>query len=357
MAEHSAAERTEQATPERLRKAREEGQIPESKEMPSAILIAALLASLALCGSWLYEQMILLVREAMYLRPVWKVGPEGMVNAMGHEFLASLTMTLPFVIAAAAASLGSSVLSSGFSLCPKAMKIRLDRLSPMQGLKSLFSMKSVAQLVLSIVKLVVIVAICWQYLGDKMGTCLCLRYETAAGAVAVIGKLTMGLMLRIAAAALVIGAADLLFQRWKYKRDLRMTKQEMKEENRQHELAPEVRSRIRAVQLEMARKRMLQEVPKADVVVVNPTHVAVALQYQADVMSAPKVVAKGGDLLCQKIKEIATAHGVPIIEKPELARALFGAVEVGQAVPEALYVAVAEVLAMIYRLKKRRRKG
>jgi flagellar biosynthetic protein FlhB len=356
MAEHSAAERTEQATPERLRKAREEGQLPESKELPSGVLIAALLASLSLCGSWLYEQMILLVREAMYLRPVWRLGSEGMLLTMGQEFLASLTMTLPFVIATAAASVAASVLSSGWSLCPKAMKVQVDRLNPAKGFQNLFSMKSVVQLVISIVKLAVIIAICWQYLSDKMPTCLALRYETAAGAVAMVGKLTMGLMLRITAAVLVVGAADLLFQRWKYQRDLRMTKQEMKEERRQHELAPEVRNRIRAVQLEMARKRMLQEVPKADVVVTNPTHVAVALQYEADVMAAPKVVAKGGDLMCQKIKEIARAHGVPVIERPELARALYGAVEVGQGVPEALYVAVAEVLAMIYRLRKRRTK-
>ena len=164
----------------------------------------------------------------------------------------------------------------------------------------------------------------------------------------------LGLMIRVCLALLVIGIGDVLFQKWKYTKDLKMTKQEVKEERKQTEGAPEVKSRIRRIQIEMAMKRMLQEVPKANVVLVNPTHVAVALRYEAKTMEAPVLVAKGADHLSEKIREIARAYGVPILRRPELARTIYATVEPGSTIPETLYVAVAEVLAMIYRLRQKK---
>jgi flagellar biosynthetic protein FlhB len=169
-----------------------------------------------------------------------------------------------------------------------------------------------------------------------------------------MGQLIFGAVLRIVIAVMVIAVADSVYQKWKYIHELKMTRQEVKEERRQDEGSPEVKRKLRLVQFEMVRKRMMQKVPKANVVLVNPTHVAVALQYDAKEMAAPVVVAKGGDLLAEKIKEIARAHGIPIIRRRELARTIFDTVEVDEPIPQELYVAVAEILAMIHRLRKRR---
>jgi flagellar biosynthesis protein FlhB len=190
-----------------------------------------------------------------------------------------------------------------------------------------------------------------------MDWALTLRFAEPAGAIAAIASFLLGLMVRIAVALAVIAIADTLYQRWKYRRDLRMTRQEVKEEVREHELSPQLRGRIKSMQMAMARKRMMQEVPKADVVVTNPTHVAVALRYDAGQMDAPVVIAKGADLLAGRIRDLARTHDVPVVERPQLARTLYATVQVGEAIPEALFVSVAEILAMIYRLRKRRSTG
>jgi flagellar biosynthetic protein FlhB len=169
-----------------------------------------------------------------------------------------------------------------------------------------------------------------------------------------IARGVFGLVARVAVAILAIGLIDWVFQKWNYKKRHRMTKQEVRDEMKEKEVSPLIKRRIRGIQIEMVRKRMLQEVPQADVVLTNPTHVAVALRYDPPSMEAPMVVAKGPDLLSEKIKEIARIHNVPIVQRPELARTIYASVEVGEAVPETLFVAVAEILAMVYRTRKKR---
>lgn len=181
-----------------------------------------------------------------------------------------------------------------------------------------------------------------------------LRWAWSAQILVVIAKIILGLMIRIGIVLLVMGIADAYYQKWKYIQELKMTKQEIKEELRDTMGSPEVKSRIRKLQFQAVLKRMLQEVPKANVVLVNPTHVAVALRYDAETMESPVVVAKGADHLAEKIREIARAYGVPIIRRPELARTIYSTVKLGNPIPENLYVAIAEVLAMIYRLRRRK---
>jgi flagellar biosynthetic protein FlhB len=354
MADQPASERTEEATPERLRKAREEGRIPQSQEVPSAIAIGVLLLALGLLGGWMCDWCAEQVQAGVTVRPVGDRGPRVLVTVLRQRAIGALTLVVPFLIAAAASSVFSSLVSSGWTLSPKGAQLRFDRISPVQGLKNLFSARSVVKLLITLLKLGVILGIVWLYLRDKLPVCYALRWTTAAGMLAGIGRLVFGLLARIAVAVLVIAGIDLFYQRRKYRKDLRMTRQEMKEERKQYEVSPETKGRIRGAQIEMVRKRMLQEVPEADVVLVNPTHFAVALRYDHETMDAPQLVAKGADLLAEKIKEIARIHGVPIIHRPELARTIYAAVDVGEPIPEALFVAVAEVLAMIYRLRKRR---
>jgi flagellar biosynthetic protein FlhB len=207
-------------------------------------------------------------------------------------------------------------------------------------------------LLVAITKLSILTAITWWYLKDKLDVCLALASATPLAGLTTMLGLVFGLVARITIALAAIAIADVIYQKWQYKRDLRMTREEVKEEHKQHVGSPVVRARVRSFHLALARKRMLRDVPNADVVITNPTHVAVALKYDAATMAAPQVIAKGADILCEKIKEIARKHGVPVIERPELARTLYAAAEVGQTIPEALYVAVAEILALIYRLRR-----
>jgi flagellar biosynthesis protein FlhB len=238
---------------------------------------------------------------------------------------------------------------------PKAVKLNFSRLSPGQGFKQLFSSRSGIQIVTSLAKLVVLSIVVCRYLHDQLGQCLTTRWSSTGEIYALIAALGMGVLTRITIALCAIAGLELVYQRYSYKKRLRMSLQEVKEERRQHEVSPEMRGRIRSVRLAMMRRRMLREVAKADVVLANPTHVAVALRYRPADMAAPLVLAKGAELLCEKIKEIAREHNIPVIEKPELARTLYASVEVGQTIPETLFVAVAEVLAMVYRLRKQRR--
>ena len=352
MADRPAAERTEKPTPDRLRKARQEGRIPQSAEMPSALIIGGLLLALALAGPPLFQWFASLVEQGLSCPVEMPAEGESFASALGARARESLIHMSPFLIAGGAVSILASLLVGGWAFSPKAVRFDLGRLSPIQGLQSLFSMRSVVNLLISLAKLAVILVIVWGYLHDKLSDCLQLRWATPEGTVAAIGRLAFGVILRLAVALLVIGAIDMIYQRWHYMQQMRMSRQEVKEELKQHELSPELRRRIRTVQIEMVRRRMLQEVPKADVVLTNPTHVAVALRYDATTMEAPQVVAKGPDLLAEKIKEIARANNVPVLQRPELARTLYSTTEVGRMIPEALFVAIAEVLAMIYRLRR-----
>jgi len=203
-------------------------------------------------------------------------------------------------------------------------------------------------------KLFFVSLIVWFYLRSRLNTLAGLRWVWSAQMLDVIARIALGLLIRICVALLVIAVADAFYQKWKYTQELKMTRQEVKQERKETEGSPEVKGRIRRMQIERATRRMMEDVPKASVVLVNPTHVAVALRYDAKTTDAPVVVAKGADHMAEKIREIARAYGVPIIRRPELARTIYASVKPGNPIPENLYVAVAEVLAMIYRLRRRK---
>lgn len=354
MADKPASERTEPPTPERLRKARQDGKVPQSQEVSSAIVVGVLLVALAMMAPGLYRWFVEQVRHAFVCCGAAGASEYHAAGYLKTALGASIVVICPFLIAATGASICASLVGSGWCLSGKAVKLDLERISPVKGLKNLVSLRSLVHLLISLVKLVVIVTIIWIYLGDKMGVIMALRWAPPEGVLVGSARLVLGVLVRITIALVAIGGVDLLYQRWNYKRELKMSRQEVKEERKQYEPAPEIKGRMRAIQYEMARKRMLQDVAKADVVVVNPTHLAVALRYDTASMDAPVVVAKGPDLLAQQIRTIAGEHGVPVVHRPELARALYKAVDVGKAVPEILFVAVAEVLAMVYRTGKRR---
>lgn len=352
MADKPASEKTEQPTADRLRKARSKGQVAQSQELPSALMFVALLIVTTFMAPDLWQWFTVQVQEGLSLHRTGPLTEDTFLHLLRDKAAQTMWIMAPFLAATSIASVLGSVLVGGVTMSPEAIKWDLAKLAPSAGLKQVISPQSVMHLVTSLIKLAALVAITVAYLKDKMGLCLALTAATPLAALATSFELIFGLVARITILLAAIALGDVIYQKWQYKRQLRMTRQEVKEERKSHEGSPQVKNRIRSIHFTIMRKRMLRDVPKADVVIVNPTHVAVALKYDAAAMAAPSVLAKGADLMCERIKEIAREHGVPVIERPELARSLYASAEVGQAIPEALYVAVAEVLAMIFRLKR-----
>jgi flagellar biosynthetic protein FlhB len=356
MPEKPATERTEQPTPKRLSDTRSKGNIPHSAELTSFASIAVLITMITLLAPDLVEWFSLQIRDGMSGNVSAFADTKAFINFIGTKLISAMLITAPIFLALCAGATLSQIVIGGFSFSSRALEPKLNQLNPAAGLGRLLNVSSAVKLLLSIVKLLFVLMIVWFYLKDKLAILAALRWAWSAQILAAIAKIVLGMMIRVCIALLVIGAADAIYQKWKYIHDLKMTKQEVKEEHRSREGAPEIKSRIRQVQFKLTLKRMMQEVPKASVVLVNPTHVAVALRYDAKTMEAPVVVAKGADYLSEKIREIARSYGVPIIRRPELARAIYSTVEVGNPIPPNLYVAVAEILAMIYRLRHKKQK-
>jgi flagellar biosynthetic protein FlhB len=354
VADKPASERTEQPTLRRLEKAKKEGQVAQSEELPAAVSIIALVMVLALFSPTLLQWFIVQMEQGMSGQIGVFADSKAFINFFNTKIVSSTMAMFPILAALLAGSVLSCVVVSGLNFSTKALSPNFDAINPIKGFGRLFSLKSVVKLGISIAKLVFISIIVWRYLHDKVDTFAAVRWAWSGQIMAAIAKITLGMLIRICVALLIIAAIDVFFQKWKYIHDLKMTKQELKQERKDTEGSPEVKIRIRRIQIAMAKKRMLQEVPKASVVLVNPTHVAVALRYESKTMDAPIMVAKGADHIAEKIREVARAYGVPIVRKPELARTIYATVKPGDAIPKTLYAAVAEVLAMIYRLRHRK---
>jgi flagellar biosynthetic protein FlhB len=354
MADKPVAEKTEQPTPKRLRKAREKGQVAQSQELPAAVSIVVLVMVLALSAPALLQWFIIQMKQGMSGQVDVFADSKTFINFLNTKIISSTVAMCPILAALFVGSVLSCVVVGGLNFAPKALNLKFDAINPIKGFERLFNVKSVVKLGISIAKLIIVSIIVWLYLQNRVEELAAIRWSWSAQIMVTIAKMVLAMLIRVCAALLVIAAIDVLFQKWKYTHDLKMTRQEVKQERKDTDGSPEIKSRVRRIQIEMARKRMLQEVPKANVVIVNPTHVAVALRYDAKTMESPVMVAKGADHLAEKIREIARAYGVPIIRKPELARTIYSTVQPGDSIPQTLYAAVAEVLAMIYRLRHRK---
>ncbi len=355
MADQSPTERTEEPTPKRLEKAKAKGQVPQSEEAASVATLLVLVAMVALLSPTLMQWAQAEMREGMSCQSSVFADTRTFLGFVHKKVVGVLLVMAPILGALAVASAAACIAVGGLNFAPGAVELKFSQLNPVAGFGKLVNGRSLVRLVRSILKLILVASIAWFYLWDKLDVLASLRWAWSGQMLAVIGRIILGLMIRIGIALLVVAVADAFYQKWKYKQDLKMTRQEVRQERKDLEGSPEIKGRIRRIQFEMAAKRMLQEVPKATVVLVNPTHVAVALRYEAKTMDAPVMVAKGADLLAERIREIARAYGVPVVTRPELARTIFATVKPGHPIPENLYVAVAEVLALIYRLRHKKR--
>jgi flagellar biosynthetic protein FlhB len=355
MPEQPAAEKTEQPTPRRLQKAHKQGQVPQSQELSSVAMLLALLSILALLAPSLLRWFMTEIKRNLSGDISMFADSGAFMHFVSAKIIDVLITVSPIFAVLSATSIVASIVVSGLNFAPQAAALKWNSINPASGLKTLFNARSMVRLVLSIAKLFFVSLIVWFYLQDQLDTLATLRWAWSLQMIAAIARIIFGMCIRACIALLVIAIADAFYQKWKHIQDLKMTRQEVKQERRDTEGSPEVKSRIHRLQMQMSMKRLLADVPKANVILVNPTHVAVALQYEAKAMEAPMLVAKGADYLAEKIIAIARAYGVPIIRRPDLARTIYSTVEPGKPIPEGLYMAVAEVLAMIYRLRQRKK--
>lgn len=357
MAEDTAQERTERATPKRLREARQRGQVARSRELNTALVLLAGAGTLLAAGGGMGAASAELMRRGLALQGADLRDPQAVVEAfisfLGEGFLAVAPLLAVLVVAAVAAPLAVG----GWVFSPQAVAFKAEKLNPVKGLKRIFSVQGLMELGKALVKFLVVTAVAVAALWWEAGDILGLARMALEPALAEAAHLFLVTFLLLAGSLLLVAAVDVPFQIWNHARQLRMTRQELKDELKETEGRPEVRGRIRQIQRQMAQQRMMAEVPKADVVVTNPTHYAVALRYEEGRRTAPVVVAKGTDLVAQRIRLVAQGAGVPVVELPALARALHATTDLGREIPAALYVAVAHVLAWVYQVRTARAAG
>ena len=351
----STAEKTEQPTSRRLRKAKEGGNLPMSTELLSAVTLITLIGTTALTGPKFVQWFMALIKQGMSCQNANIASSQAFLAFINGKIIGAMVVMSPFFIALLVAGIATNIaVAGGYNFSLKPLEWKLSKINPIKGCKKLFSTASLVRLMFSIVKIVFVATIVVFYLRGKIESLATMQWVWSIDILTVISKLILGAVIRLCIGLLIVGIIDLIYQKYKYIQKLKMTKQEVKDERKNQEGPPEAKRRIRQKQFEISMRRMLQDVPNANVVLVNPTHVAVALKYNPDNMPAPIVVAKGADHVCEKIKDIARAYGVPVIRRPALARNIFATVNLGQIIPDNLFIAVAEVMALIYRLKHAR---
>jgi flagellar biosynthetic protein FlhB len=350
----TAADKTEQPTPRRIRKAREQGQVPQSMEFSSIITLVVMVAAVALLGPHLLNWVTNELRQGFSANNNVFANSQSFMGFVSTKLTGALLVIAPILAALVVAGIAGNVFVAGPNFSAKAIQFKFNSINPVAGFGRLFNAKSLVKLICSICKLAFVGAVVWFYIQSRTEALATLRWAWSTQILVAMAQLILGMMIRVCIALLVIALADLAWQKWKYIEDLKMTKQEVKDERKETEGSPEIKGRIRKIQFETALKRIVQEVPKASVVLVNPTDYAVAIRYDAKTMDCPMLLAKGVDHMAEKIREVARAYGVPILRRPELTRTIYNTLQPGQFIPQELYVAVAEVLALIYRLKRNR---
>ena len=352
MAENTGQERTEKATSKKRETARKKGQVAQSKEISSAMILMTALGFFYFAGSWLFGSLSELIAGVYQNIGTLRFTQVSDASAFSLEILYQfLAVLLPFLLPIAVVGFVSNVMQVGFLISTEAMELKFDRLNPISGMKRFVSLKSLVELGKSVIKILFIGSIAYLLVKSDMQQFPILIHQEVGQILVFIGRVALKVCFFVCLAMIVLAVLDYTYQHWQHEQDLKMTKQEVKDEMKQTYGDPKIKARIRGVQMEMARRRMMEAVPEADVVITNPTHLAIALKFDAREMIAPRVLAKGSGHIAQRIREIAAEHQIPLVEEKPLAQALFKMVEIGDYIPAELYRAVAEVLAYVYRLK------
>ena len=349
-------EKTEAPTPRRLSEARQHGQIAKSADLTAALGLLGGLLCLRWFGSGVLASLMAFLRENLGERDPLTVGQIDVIPVMMTILMTVLASAGPIVASLMVVALIANLMQVGWLFTWDPLMPKLNKLNPFSGVGRLFSSRSVVQLAINLVKLAVIGGVAWSAIRGRSGQIMAALDVDGGGLLVLIATIIFDVGIRMALAMLLIALIDYIWQKWRYIRDMRMTKQDVKEEMRRMEGDPIIKQRRRRMQLAATLQKIRSTVPKADVVVTNPTHYAIAIGYDADSMGAPRVLAKGQDYIAMKIREIAALHRIPIIERKPLAQALYKTVEVGQEIPEQFYKAIAEILAYVYEISGKARK-
>ena len=357
MAEDSDLERTEPASPQRLEKAREEGDVPRSRELSTCTILFAAGGALWMSGESLIRQLNHALVTGLSMERVLAFDADMLLSHIAISLLDVLLAFSPVVGILLIVALGSPLLIGGWLFSAKALQPNFSRMNPLSGLANMVSKNSGIELLKAIAKTILVGSVALMVISSQKNAIFGLALEPLRQGSAHLGNMLVVCFLSIVGALVLIAAIDVPFQMWHYADKLKMTQQEVIQESKEANGNPQIKAKIRAQQREMARRRMMAEVPTADVVVTNPTHFAVALKYKEGGSGAPRVVAKGTDAVAAKIRELAALNNVPLLEAPPLARALHKHTELGDEIPQALYAAVAEVLAYVFQLRGFRQHG
>jgi flagellar biosynthetic protein FlhB len=346
-----AQEKTEKATPKKRQEARDKGQVARSAEIPSAMILFFSFLFYFLFGSYYQELIFDLIRVPLTSYLLMDITEQNVMMFAGELLLQLGLIVFPVLLIAMVFGIFGNYIQFGFLFTTKVLEPKWERLDPIKGMKKIFSLRSLVEMLKSILKLTIVGGISFYTLWSQKAEIMALSKLSVGSTMKFIANLTIKLGLMISLVLIVLAFLDFLYQRYEHEKNLKMSKQDIKDEFKKSEGDPLIKSKIRERQRQMAMRRMMSEIPKADVVITNPTHFAVALQYDPSQMNAPTVIAKGMDYIALKIKEAAKENQVIMMENRPLAQALYHQVEIGESVPEDLFQAVAEVLAYVYRLK------
>ncbi|MGE0583085.1 MAG: flagellar biosynthesis protein FlhB [Steroidobacteraceae bacterium] len=357
MSGHSEQERTERATPKRQEEARREGRVPRSQELTTSVVLLAAGTALLFLGGGVGQSLASTMREGLDLTRAEALDEAQLLPALSAALFHAGLACLPIFGIVVLAVLAAPFAMGGWNVSGKPLVPDFKRLDPLAGVGRMFSVRAMIELAKALAKFALVAAIAAWLLWRSAGELLGLGAESIEAAIGHSTQLVGTTVLTLAGALLLIAAIDVPYQLWRHASELKMSREEVRQEAKESDGSPEVKGRIRQAQQAIARGRMMQDVPTADVIVTNPTHYAVALRYDERRARAPVVVAKGADLIAARIREIAQEHGVTIVEAPPLARALHRSVDIGSEIPATLYAAVAQVLTYVYQLRSARRAG
>lgn len=350
--ENERGEKTEEATPQRREEFRKRGQVAHTRELASVFVLFGAVLTMMIFGKFFFMQVSELLTMSFTDYVVEAARHGDWIAAAGFAATKMMWIMGPALGMFLVISVASTLLQTGFLYNEEALQIRWDRLNPISGFRRILTLRALVEGFKAVLKLTVIGVVAWMVLRHELKILPHLVEHSISQLFTYLGEVMFRLLISVGALMAVLAGLDFLFQRWDLEKEMMMTKEEVKEEIKSREGDPLIRARIKRVQREMASRRMMEQVPKADVIVTNPTHIAIALKYDAT-MVAPRVIAKGADLIAEKIRNIAKEHGIPLVENKPLARTIYKTIKVGQSIPRELYTAVAEVLAYVMRLKKR----
>jgi flagellar biosynthetic protein FlhB len=347
-------EKTEEASQARREEFRKRGEVAQTKELTSTLFLLFSAGAIYVLGKFFFTQLYEVFHYSCGADMVQAVRDGQITGALKIAGSKIFILTAPVMLIALLISVGSTVVQVGFLQVEDALAPNFEKINPLSGFKRMFSLRNLVEAVKSFIKLVFVAAVVVLILKKEIFKVPFMIQLSVQELVSYMGDITVRLLGGIGVAMGALSAADYFFQRWDLDKKMMMTKQEVKEEHKQREGDPLIKARIRRVQREMANRRMMDKVPKADVIITNPTHIAVALKYDAN-LPAPQLIAKGADLIAERIKALAREHNIPVIENKPLARTIYKTLKIGQVIPRELFVAVAEVLSYVYRLRKKKK--